>query len=177
MKRALPLLSLLLVCTAAALGVQDAAWINYTSAEGHYAVSLPSTPVVGTQESATAEGTKFTQYKATLVDGNTVFMIGYFDHVPGTVFSLDKARDGMLAALKGTLLSENSISIGGNPGRELKVLTKGDGGTEYLLRTRYYDVDKRVYVIQIIYSKADDDALVAARATKYFDSFQILKNE
>ena len=177
MKRVLAPLFLLLVCAAAALGVQNSTWINYTSAEGRYGVSLPSNPVEGTQESATAEGTKFTQYKATLVDGNTVFLIGYFDHVPGTVFSLDKARDGMLAALKGTLLTETSISIAGNPGRELKVLTKGEGGTEYLLRTRYYDVDKRVYVIQFIYPKADDDEVIAAKATKYFESFQIIKNQ
>lgn len=177
MKRALAPLFLLLVCAAATFGVQDSAWINFTSAEGRYGISLPSNPVLGTQESATADGTKFTQYKATLVDGNTVFLIGYFDHVPGTVFSLDKARDGMLAAVKGTLLSENSISIGGSPGRELKVLTKGEAGTEFVLRTRYYDVDKRVYVIQFIYPKADDDEVIAAKATKYFESFQILKNQ
>jgi hypothetical protein len=177
MKRALALLSLLLVCAAAASAVQNSPWINYTSAEGRYGVSLPSNPVIGTQESATADGVKFTQYKATVIDGSAVFLIGYFDHLPGTVFSLDKARDGLVAAVKGTLLSESSISIGGSPGRELKVITKGDGGTEYLLRARYYDVDQRVYVIQFITLKAEDDAVAAANATKYFDSFQILKNQ
>jgi hypothetical protein len=175
MKKATAPILLLLICAVVALGVQDSAWINYNSAEGRYSVALPSQPELGTQESATADGVKFTQYKAVVTTGKSMFLVGYFDHVPGTVFSLDKARDGMVNGVKGTLLSESAISLGASPGRELKVVTKSEEGTEFLLRTRIYDVDKRVYVLQFVILKSDDDSTAAANAAKYFDSFQVLK--
>ncbi len=167
---------LLLMSASLALSIQTPQeWIRYNSAEGRYSVLLPSQPEPGTQESATAEGTKFTQYKATLIEGDAVFLVGYFDHVPGTVFSLDKARDGMVEALKGTLISESSVSLGGSPGRDLKVVAKSEEGTEFLLRARFYDVDKRVYVLQFIIPKAEDDSAAAAKSVRFFDSFQVTK--
>lgn len=166
----------LLASASLALSIQTPQeWIRYNSAEGRYSVLLPSQPKSSTQESATAEGTKFTQYKATLIEGDAVFLLGYFDHVPGTVFSLDKARDGMVEAIKGVLLSESAISLGGSPERDLKVATKNEEGTELLLRTRFYDVDKRVYVLQLIIPKAEDDSAAAAKSVRFFDSFQVTK--
>jgi len=103
-------------------------------------------------------------------------LIGYFDYVPGTIFSFDKARDGMINAVKGTLLGESAISLGGSPGRELKALTKDDEGTEYLLRARFYDIDKRVYVLQFIFPKSLDGDAMSAEGSRYFGSFQVVKN-
>jgi hypothetical protein len=80
-----------------------------------------------------------------------------------------------------------AISLGGFPGRELKVLAKpapkqpAEGakpahGVEYTVRARFYEVDKRVYVLQLISPKALDSEALTAKATKYFDSFQVVKN-
>ncbi len=171
-----PLTAILLVLTSAsfALSVQtQAVWIKHTSTEGRYSVLLPSAPTIGTQESATADGEKFTQHKATLESGNAVFLVGYFDHVPGTVFSMDKARDGMVAALKSTLLSDRAISLGDHQGREWKMTASAPDGTEFLMRARSFDIAKRVYVLQFIIPKAEDDAAAAQRADKFFDSFQV----
>lgn len=150
-------------------------WIRYTSPEGRYSVLVPSQPTLGTQESATADGEKFTQYKAVIGEGDVVYMIGYFEHVPGTTFSLDKARDGMVDALKGSGLSESAISIGGSPGRELKFTASAPDGTEFLLRARIYDVDKRVYVLQFISPKSVDENATVEKVARFFDSFQITK--
>ena len=170
----LALLVLILISAGSVFGFQSASeWIKYDSAEGRYSVLLPNQPKLTTQESATAEGEKFPQYVASASDPNAVFLIGYFDHVPGTTFSLDKARDGMVNAIKGTLVSEGSISIDGSPGRELQVSATGPDGVEYLMRARFYDVDKRVYVLQYIIVKAGDDSASAAKAAKYFDSFKV----
>jgi len=177
MKKCVAAILPLLIGASLALGFQKPeAWIKYDSAEGRYGVLLPSQPSVGTQESATADGTKFTQYKATVIEGNTIFLIGYFDHVPGAEFSFDRARDGMVGAVKGTLLSESAISLGGNPGRELKVVTKDEEGGEYLLRARIYDVGKRVYVLQFIFPKSVDGEAIKTAGSKYFDSFQVVTN-
>lgn len=170
--------AVLLVVTSAsfALSVQkQAEWIKHTSAAGRYSVLLPSAPTIGTQESATADGEKFTQYKATLEEGNGVFLIGYFDHVPGTVFSMDRARDGMVAAVKGTLLNEREISLSGSLGREWKIAASAPSGIEFILRARSFDIDKRIYVLQFIVPKLEDDATALQRATKFFDSFEVLR--
>jgi hypothetical protein len=157
-----------------AFAVQDSAWINYNSAEGRYSVVLPSQPEIGTQESATADGVKLIQYKATVVKDNAVFMVGYFDHIPGTTFSFDKARDGLVSAVKGTLLSESTISLGSSPGREIKVVAKSEQGAEHLLHARFFDVDKRVYVLQYVILKSENSNTTPANAAKYFDSFKVL---
>src|SRR6185503_4490286 len=174
MRKALAPIFLLLICAAVAFAVQESTWINYTSAEGRYSVALPSQPEVASQESTTPGGTKLTQYKATVVKESTVFMVGYFDYVPGTTFSLDKARDGMVSGVKGTLLSESVISLAGSPGRELKVVTNTEG-TEFVMRARVFDLDRRVYVLQFIVPKSDEDSTSATNAAKYFDSFKVLK--
>jgi hypothetical protein len=149
-------------------------WIKYTSKEGRYNVLLPAQPTVDSQEATSSSGEKFTQYKATVQSGNVVYMIGYFDYSPPTEFTFDKARDGMVDAVKGTLLSYRSVSLGGSPGRELRLLTKDPSGVEYLMLARFYDVDRRVFVIQFLTTKSDEPG-VEEKAARYFDSFQVVK--
>jgi hypothetical protein len=149
-------------------------WIRYTSPAGRYNVLMPTAPTLSTQDSKTADGVKFLQYMASATNDTELCLIGYFDHVSGSTFSFDKARDGFVGAVNGTLVNETSISLGGYPGRELKVVGKAADGVEYILRVRIYDVKNRVYVVQfIIASSADADAVVNADARKYFDSFSV----
>ena len=165
-------LVLLLASIEVSLAQQTAReWVRFTSAEGRYSVLLPAQPEVGTQESATADGVKFTQHKAMLVNGNAVYLIGYFDHVPGTTFSYNRARDGMIAAVKGTLINEQPASGAGTTGTELRIATKTESGLELLLIARIYDVNTRVYVLQYIIPKAEDGSAATANTTKFFDSF------
>ena len=166
---------LLLFITSLARAVQDSGWIDYNSAEGRYTVSLPAQPKVTTQESATADGQKFLQYMATVNQANVIYLVGYFDHVPGTSFSADRARDGMVSAVKGTLVSERIISLSGYPGRELKVGAKLNT-TDYILLAKFWDTENRVYVLQVVYPKSSESEAINKNAAKYFDSFQILKN-
>jgi hypothetical protein len=149
-------------------------WIKYTSPEGRYSVLVPSQPTVDSQEATSASGEKFTQYKATVVSAGVVYIIGYFDYSAPTIFTFDKARDGMVEAVQGTLLSERSISLGGSPGRELRLSAKDSSGAEYLMLARFYDIDRRVYVLQFITAKSPETEF-ESRANRYFDSFQALK--
>jgi hypothetical protein len=149
-------------------------WIKYTSTEGRYSVLVPGQPTVDTQEATSTSGVKFIQYKATVISTGAVYMIGYFDYSAPTIFTFDKARDGMIDAVKGTLLSERSISLGGSPGRELRLSAKDSSGVEYLMLARFYDVNQRIYVIQFITPKSDEPG-GEERAARYFDSFQVLK--
>lgn len=187
-------LLLLVMSAALALSIQKPdEWIKYTSSEGRYSVSLPAQPKLNMQEATTADGQKVPIYRASVDEPGVTFMIGYFDSVSGTTFSADAARDAMVKRINGTLISESAISLGGYPGRELKVLTKlvpvqaAEGAKpaeeakpaeaiECIVRARFYEADKRVYVLQFIFPKSLDSDALAAKATKYFDSFQVVKN-
>ncbi len=187
MKKFLTSIQLLLLTSALALGVQQpASWITYASPEGRFSVSLPQQPKVRTQESTTADGEKFPQYLASVAEADgVVYMLGYFDLMPGTIFSADVARDSMVKTINGRLIGESAISLGGYPGHDLKVALKvpaapaaGEpaAAVEYIDRARIYEADKRIYILQIIFPKALEGDDLAARVNRYFDSFQVVKN-
>jgi hypothetical protein len=177
MKTRAAVILLVLIGTSFASGMQKPKeWIKYDSKDGRYSVMLPSQPTVDTQDSATADGIKFTQYKATAVDGRSVYLVGYFDQLPGTDVSFDRARDKMVEAMNGTVVGESKITLAANPGVELKVTFKDPEGAEYLLRARLFNVDKRIYVLEFLYPKADDSEALHAAGSKYLDSVQLLKN-
>jgi hypothetical protein len=176
MRKAALTILLLLFIASLAYAVQETAWINYNSAEGRYNVALPAEPKLSTQESATADGQKFLQYMASVQQADVIYQTGYFDHVPGTTFSADRARDGMVSAVKGTLVSERTISLDGYPGREFKVAAKFET-TEYVLLAKFWDTESRVYVLIFVYPKSGEGEAMSKSAAKYFDSFQILKNQ
>lgn len=185
MRKFLASIQLLLLTAALALGFQQpASWITYTSPEGRFSVSLPQQPKVRTQESTTADGEKFPQYLASVAEADgVVYMLGYFDLMPGTIFSADVARDSMVKTVNGRLIGESAISLGGYPGHDLKVALKvpaapapGEPAAEYIDRARIYEADKRIYILQIIFPKALESDGLTARVNRYFDSFQVVKN-
>jgi hypothetical protein len=173
-RRLFAMLFLFISCALVSAQTHDE-WIKYDSKEGRYSVLLPSQPTVDSQEATSTSGNKFTQYKATVAGANVVYMIGYFDYSPPTTFTLDKGRDGMVNAVKGTLLSERAISLSDSPGREIHVAAKDESGSEFVIFARFYDIDHRVYVVQFITTKAGEAA--DTKANKYFDSFQVVKRQ
>jgi hypothetical protein len=169
---------LMVIGGAIAFAAEDSAqWINYTSPTGHYSVLLPAEPKLVDQEGTSATGEKIPQYLAVVEDSTATYMAAYFDYSKSTQsFSFDTARDGMLANMKGTLVSEKPISLGRYPGRELKISGKLNDGTEFISRCRFFDVNKRIYLVQLLFKKANDNGEVAAKATKFFDSFNVAKS-
>ncbi len=158
------------VFTTAAQGTGE--WIRYESPEGRYSVLVPKKPEISQQDTTAATGEKLPQYLASSADGNGVFMIGYFDYAADMTFSLDKARDGMLSSMEATLLGEESISLGGSPGRALRLLAKSTDGREFLDRATFYDVARRIYVLQCIFPKDEDGAALNEKCNKFADSFK-----
>src|SRR5713226_9735467 len=149
-------------------------WIKYNSPEGRYSVLFPGEPKLTTQDTTAATGEKMLQYLAMSSDSGAVYMVGYFDSAANMTFSFDKARDGFVAAVKGTLLAEKAISLDGNPGRELKVLAKISDADE-LMMVGFVQVGVRIYVIQLIVPKSSEAAISAEKNVNYFDSFRITK--
>jgi hypothetical protein len=176
MRKAAVALSLVVLGVASAFGAQQAPadWLKYSSPEGRYNVLFPAQPKLSAQDGTGATGEKFKQYIASANDDLSVYMIGYFDYTPPMTFSFDEGRNGMLKAVNGTLVSESAISLGGRPGRELKVAAKTADGLDFIVRARYYDAGGRVYLIQIVTRKTTEAAAYSDKATRFFDSFQVV---
>ena len=172
--------AVLLFLAIAALGVAAQAhqahedWIKYDSGEGRYTVMLPGKPDVGSQEATSADGVKFTQYKAGVYNADVAYLIGYFDYQPPMTFTFDKARDGMITAVRGSLVSERTITLSGFPGREMRINAKDESGIDYDMRARFYDVNQRIYVLQFIALKSTPLEIADPKAARYFDSFQLI---
>jgi len=165
---------LMVVAGALSCAAQDSSdWINYTSSTGHYSVLIPKQPQLMTQEGKTSSGNKVPQYVAVVEDSSATYMLAYFDYTTASSFSFDKARDGMLANVKGTLVSEKPISLGRYPGRDVKI-SGNNSGVEFLAHVKYYDVNKRVYMVQFIFNKTNDTPETDAKAKKFFDSFKVV---
>jgi hypothetical protein len=173
-KASIALLVLLMAALPFALQGQTG-WIKYNSPEGRYSVLFPGEPKLSTQDTTAATGEKMPQYLAMSLDADAVYMVGYFDSAPNMTFSFDKARDGFVAAVKGTLLGEKAISLDGNPGRELKVLAKISEADELIMMVRFFQAGMRIYVIQLIVPKSSEAATSAEKNVNYFDSFRITR--
>jgi hypothetical protein len=166
MKRISTTILLLLVSSTQMFGMPS--WSTFTSPEGRYSILMPSEPTTSTQESTAADGTtKIPQYLATSGDSTTTYMVGYYDIPSGLVYDFDKTRDAFVAAVKGAILSESSISLGGYSGHELKIFVKGlDKVADSTMRVRFYEIRNRIYVVMCISSETVD-------AGRYFDSFLV----
>ena len=173
-KASITLLVLLIAALPFALQGQTG-WIKYDSPEGRYSVLFPGEPKLTTQDTTAATGEKMLQYLAMSSDSGAVYMVGYFDSAANMTFSFDKARDGFVAAVKGTLLGEKAVSLDGNPGRELKVLAKISEADELIMMVRFFQAGMRIYVIQLIVPKSSEAATSAEKNVNYFDSFRIIK--
>lgn len=147
--------------------------LRYTSPEGRYSVLLPARPTLSSQQVSAPDGTPMTQYMAMATGNMGMMMVAYFDYAADVVFSLDKARDGMVNSIKGTLLDEHSMSLGGAPGRQVKISARTEQGMEFIDRARFYDVKPRVYVLQCIFPKSIDSAETVERCEQFFDSFRV----
>jgi hypothetical protein len=177
MQKKISALCLIFLMFGLASGFQTAAeWVKYDSTEGRYSVLMPQQPKLASQEATSATGDKLTQYRASAADSNSLYSVGYFDLLPNNTYSLDKGRDGMVNAINGKLLSEEAISLGGYAGRELKV-SATDGEKEFLVRARLYEINGRVYVLQHAFLKAADSPAIAAKSTKFFDSFKVVTSK
>lgn len=149
-------------------------WIKYDSPKGHYSVVVPGEPRLSKQQILTSNGKKVTQYRATASEANFAVFVAYYDYSSAMRYSLNQARAGIVASL-GTLLSEREIRLDGQPGLELNLSAKPPAGIELLVRVRIYDFDRRVYVLQFITPRSEDNAVSAETASRYFDSFRVTK--
>lgn len=152
-------------------------WIKYTSPAGRYSVLFPCQPKLSSDDS------KFVIYSADCHHDPThsLYYVDYFDIGPDMTYSLDKGVSAEIAAVKGTLVAKKTISLDGYPGLEVKFSAEVISGIDIVTLARHYQVGRRVYTIKIKVTKfsetfgESETSLSGEMATKFFDSFQLVK--
>lgn len=147
-------------------------WEEFTSTEGAFSVLMPKKPSRETQTVDTSLGPIEIQFfSAELAD--TVYMVAYSDYPAAFVAQsnpvviLDGARDGAVANVKGKLVSEHVIFIGGNTGRELRIEIPDAKMTAV---SRIFLVNNRLYQVMALMPA---ERFSSDEITTYLDSFAL----
>ena len=154
-----------------------AAWKEFSSAEGRFAVKFPGSPRQSTQEAG-----QFTLklFQLTSAFEYSVMYADYpewvNDNDPAMAKKiLDSGLEGAVAEVQSRLLEVKEVSMGKHPGREF-VERMRDGS---ILRGKTFLVGHRLYQVAITTPKEDGALPEAvkfsqATASKFLDSFHLL---
>ena len=167
------LLFILLVGATSAHAQTASQWIKYSSPEGKYKVLMPGQPTVKTNEATDGDGKPLLQHLATVSAGGGAFMVTYFDYPPESNFKMEAARDGLVKAVAGTIDVDEPITLAGVAGRAFTVRAKTEENLEFVDRAIILDADRRVYVIQCLFAKADDGPMVIEKCKHFSNSFSL----
>jgi hypothetical protein len=140
-----------------------------------FTLSMPGTPSKNDSTIPSAAGPlQLRMY--TLSKGFEGFITGYTEY-PDIVFSsskpedlLDGAQNGAISNVKGEVTSQRSITVAGNPGREIVGTSPAQnvGFTARVILAK-----PRMYML--VYTQYDKDKPISGDGQKFLDSFQITK--
>lgn len=161
----------------ASSSASSATWKEISSPEGRFSVLLLSNAKQEKSQTTRPDGKIDTvSYLAGTPEGRA-YSVAYSDYPEAWVKTktaeetLDSARDGAVARIKGKLLSEVKVTMDGAAGRELFIAGEGE---PLNVRARMAMVDGRLYVLQALsvgplHDVPDPDA------DRFFNSFRLAK--
>ncbi len=166
------LLSLFLV---AACNTAPPTLEEFASEDGSFTVQTPITLDKDSQSVDTAVG-PIEIHTFTAEDRNAAYVVAYSDYPAEMVAQTDPetllsgSRDGAVQNVGGTLVSEDTIDLNGNPGRDLVIDAKTDTGEEATVNARLYLFENRLYQILVVVPKGEEDGV---DVDGFLDSFNV----
>ncbi len=152
----------ILCCVTNALGQK---WVPFSSAAGQFSSLLPGEP----QEGTTPLRDGIATHEVTALSPEIMVRCGWAE-MPATPQDLNKhydaVRDGSIAAVHGSLLSEKAVTVSGYAGRRFRATGVGN----VFLDQEIVLVGKRLYMVVI----STATKLPNPDIEKVFASFQIL---
>lgn len=146
---------------------------TFVSLEGRFSIALPKEFSGYNPQAVNTPAGRVENFTYDWKTASGSFLVGYTERPEALEGAgqrvLDAIRDSLLAGNKGKakLLSETTVTLGGHPGRELK-LEFADG----LATLRIYVVGSRIY--QVLASLGNDKKDQEQNAVKILDSFKLL---
>lgn len=171
-------LSVILVIAAAALSLAfqaPAGWVRLDSEEGRFTVMMPG-PVAPKDKVVTKTDADVGTYTAHTFMKSTdkgAFIVGWLDYAPEVNVDvrgeLTSSRDTFVKRLKGRLVSERPITLGGHPG--LEYTAEND---QAVVKVHTYVVGRRPYAVVALTFKGFDDS---QNVNAFLSSFRLKPQE
>jgi hypothetical protein len=167
------LLALVLVAACKSAPTLEA----FTSDPGGFAISTPVT-LEASQQSVNTEAGSIEIQTYVAEDREAVYVVAYSDYPPDLVAQndpatlLDGSRDGAVSNVGGTLISEDTIDLKGNPGRSLIIDTQTETREEATVYARLYLVENRLYQVVVVVPQT---ATEQVEASTFLDSFTLIE--
>ena len=147
--------------------IEAASGFTFTPPAGDYSVVFPFEPTTNEQTVPLEDGTSLpiTFY---LTDSDRLELgTAAIVYPPGSVLSLEGARDGAISNISGTLTSSDPIKLQGREGLQFTASVQ-DGKATYLSHVYYDDVNLYQVIAVVLGEVGFDDPEIAA----FFDSFR-----
>jgi hypothetical protein len=142
---------------------------EFKSGPGKFSVMTP-VPLKETTQDLESEGGKIKLYLFAGQDGNIGYFVSYCDYPPEVAKPdkaeqmLDGARNGAVSNARGKLVSEDKISLGKYPGRELVFDARSPHELAVTFKGRLFMVTNRLYQIMVVSPRGQSGA-------KEYDTF------
>jgi hypothetical protein len=148
-----------------------AAWVKYTSTEGHFSMNFPGKPEESSQDDKSDNGTAFKIHFASYSPTqNDVYMAGWIDMTgfypedKDMKEMLEASRDGATESMKATDIKTITTSLGKEPYIEFTFKTD-----DFVGKDRIYIINKFQYSIITIFSKKTG---LSPNVDKFITSFK-----
>ncbi len=155
--------------------IAQSVWRSFQDPAGKFTVLMPGQPQQRRQQQQTRLGTLEIYTFAVEQPGLSAHLVTYTDFPPRFIQSadpndlLDNGRDEVIRRVQGQLLSEERITLGGSPGRELKLRAPG----ELIIHSRIYLVNQRLYQLIVVTPESKAPNL-SGSIRGFFQSFRLL---
>lgn len=161
--------------------VAQSIWKQFSSQEGGFSVLMPGKPTEVKQTVKAKSGAiEIHMFTVERQQDAVKYVVGYADYPDSYIQilnrnnlvekALDNGRNTALKNARGTLLSEQKISLGSNSGREINYNKPGNK----FVKHRIYLVNKRLYQVSVETTKEKQKYLTKSM-TGFFNSFVLLK--
>jgi hypothetical protein len=160
--------------------ISQSIWKLFSAPDGSFRILMPGIPKQTKQIVNTKSGKiQLNTFTVERQQEDVKYTVGYVDYSSEYIQllnqnnlvekALDHGRDSLVIKAKGTLVSEQRITLGGHPGREISYSKPG----EKIVNQRIYLVDKRLYQVSVEVSKKRQKYLTKSMAG-FLSSFNVL---
>jgi hypothetical protein len=164
---------LVLVLLAIVVFSQDG-WKRHLSVDGDYSVEFPrGEPTRGSRRIEDDGGNLIMLRSMAMTAGEMRFIVSHYDIPDGVNFSFSRTREGIIARLKGKLVTESSAKFAGMQSRSFKIYAKTPKGHEIVVSARLMFNGSRVYLMQSIFPRSVENTAAEGNARSFFSSFAV----
>jgi hypothetical protein len=149
---------------------------EYTSQAGRFSIYAPAA-MRQSKQTVDVEGMSIAIHMFTANVKDQSDMVAYSDY-PDEVINqkdpdslLQSALSGAINNVKGTLISQDDITLDGYPGKEILASAYAANGQEAIMKARFYLVKNRLYMLIMVAPKG---GLTREETDSFLDTFKLL---